>query len=60
MSSNPYAAYRTVEATTADPVTLTTMLYDGAVKALKKARLHHENETRGDSTRDQPGVSDHR
>jgi len=43
MSSNPYAAYRTVEATTADPVTLTTMLYDGAVKALKKARLHHEN-----------------
>jgi flagellar protein FliS len=43
MSSNPYAAYRTVEATTADPVTLTTMLYDGAVKALKKARLHNEN-----------------
>ena len=43
MSSNPYAAYRTVEATTAAPVTLTTMLYDGAVKALKKARLHHEN-----------------
>lgn len=43
MSSNPYAAYRTVEATTADPVTLTTMLYNGAVKALKKARLHHDN-----------------
>ncbi len=43
MSSNPYAAYRTVEATTADPITLTTMLYEGAVKALKKARLHHEN-----------------
>lgn len=48
MSSNPYAAYRTVEATTADPITLTTMLYEGAVKALKKARLHHENgNTRG-------------
>lgn len=43
MSSNPYAAYRTVETTTADPITLTTMLYEGAVKALKKARLHHEN-----------------
>ena len=43
MSSNPYAAYRTVQATTADPVTLTTMLYDGALKALKKARLHHQD-----------------
>jgi len=42
MTNNPYSAYRTVEATTADPITLTTMLYDGAVKALRKARLHHE------------------
>jgi len=40
MTSNPYAAYRTVEATTADPITLTTMLYDGCVKALKKAVIH--------------------
>jgi flagellar protein FliS len=43
MTNNPYSAYRTVEATTADPVTLTTMLYDGTVKALRKARLHYEN-----------------
>ncbi len=46
MSNNPYAAYRTVEATTADPITLTTMLYEGAVKALRKSRLHWENENR--------------
>lgn len=46
MTSNPYAAYRTVEAMTADPVTLTTMLFDGAVKALRKARLHWENGNR--------------
>ncbi|MEO8538879.1 MAG: flagellar export chaperone FliS [bacterium] len=46
MSSNPYAAYRNVEATTADPVTLTTMLYDGCVKALKKAVLHMESGNR--------------
>lgn len=46
MSTNPYAAYRTVEATTADPITLTTMLYDGCVKALKKACMHWENGNR--------------
>ncbi len=46
MTSNPYAAYRNVEATTADPITLTTMLYDGCVKALKKAVLHIENGNR--------------
>jgi flagellar protein FliS len=46
MTSNPYAAYRTVEATTADPITLTTMLYDGCVKALKKAAIHLENGNR--------------
>jgi flagellar protein FliS len=46
MTSNPYAAYRTVEATTADPITLTSMLYDGCVKALKKACLHYENGNR--------------
>lgn len=46
MSNNPYATYRAVEATTADPITLTTMLYDGCVKALKKAALHLENGNR--------------
>lgn len=46
MSQNPYAAYRTVETTTADPITLTTMLYDGCVKALKKACIHFENGNR--------------
>ena len=46
MSTNPYAAYQTVDATTADPVTLTAMLYDGCVKALKKAALHFENGNR--------------
>jgi len=46
MTNNPYAAYRTVEATTADPITLTTMLYDGCVKALKKACIHWENGNR--------------
>lgn len=46
MSNNPYAAYRTVETTTADPITLTTMLYDGCVKALKKACIHWENGNR--------------
>jgi flagellar secretion chaperone FliS len=42
MSVNAVQAYRTVDATTADPVTLTTMLYDGAIKAVKKSRLLHE------------------
>lgn len=46
MANNPYAAYRTVEATTADPISLTTMLYDGCVKALKKAAIHFENGNR--------------
>lgn len=46
MSNNPYAAYRSVEATTADPITLTTMLYEGAIKALRKSRLHWESGNR--------------
>jgi flagellar protein FliS len=46
MANNPYATYRTIEATTADPVTLTTMLFDGCVKALKKATLHLESGNR--------------
>lgn len=46
MSTNPYAAYNTVGTTTADPVTLTTMLYDGAVKAIRKAKIHFEAQNR--------------
>lgn len=46
MSTAAYDAYQTVQATTADPVTLTTMLFDGAVKAIRKARLHHEGNNR--------------
>jgi flagellar protein FliS len=39
MTTEGYNAYRTVGTTTADPVTLTTMLYDGALKALRRARM---------------------
>lgn len=39
MTTEGYTAYRTVGTTTADPVTLTTMLYDGALKALRRARM---------------------
>lgn len=41
---NPSAAnaYRTQGILTADPVTLTTMLYDGALKAIRKARILQE------------------
>lgn len=47
MSTNAYAAaYTAVGTHTADPITLTTMLYDGAVKAMKKARLHFEGGNR--------------
>lgn len=42
MSSQGHSAYQTVTALTADPVTLTTMLYEGAVKALRKAQILHE------------------
>lgn len=42
MTTNAVDAYRTQGILTADPVTLTTMLYDGALKAIRKARLHHE------------------
>jgi flagellar protein FliS len=41
-----YNAYKTAEITTADPVTLTTMLFDGAIKAMKKARIFHESGNR--------------
>lgn len=46
MTTKAYDAYRTVEATTADPITLTTMLFDGGVKAIRRARLHHESDNR--------------
>lgn len=46
MSTNPYAAYSTVGTTTADPITLTTMLFDGAIKAIRKAKLHFEAQNR--------------
>jgi flagellar protein FliS len=42
MSTYAANAYRTVTTATADPVSLTTMLYDGALRSLKKARLFHE------------------
>lgn len=43
---NGYDAYRTVTTTTADPITLTTMLFDGGIKAIRKAQLHHESGNR--------------
>lgn len=46
MSRNPVAAYSSTSVLSADPVTLTTMLYDGALKAIRKARLHHESKNR--------------
>lgn len=46
MSTNPYAAYSTVGTTTADPITLTTMLFDGAIKAIRRAKLHFEAQNR--------------
>ena len=39
MSSNPYDAYHTVRTTTADPITLTTLLFEGCLKAIRKGRL---------------------
>lgn len=46
MSTKPFDAYRTVPTTTADPITLTTMLFDGGVKAIKRARMHFEGQNR--------------
>lgn len=37
-----YAAYRNTTITTADPVTLTTMLFDGALRAMRRARLRFD------------------
>lgn len=46
MRNSGYNAYKSSEVLTADPVTLTTMLYDGAIKAMKKARIFHESGNR--------------
>ncbi len=46
MSNSAMDAYRTAPILTADPVTLTTMLYDGALKAMRKARRFHESGNR--------------
>lgn len=46
MSTNAYNAYRTAGISTADPITLTTMLYDGALKAIKKARMYSRDGNR--------------
>ncbi|GAB4333228.1 MAG: flagellar export chaperone FliS [Dehalococcoidia bacterium] len=42
MSTTGADAYRDTAIVSADPVSLTTMLYDGALRALKRARLHYE------------------
>jgi len=42
MTQNAFDAYTTAGILTADPVTLTTMLFDGALKAMGKARIHHD------------------
>ncbi len=42
MSRNAYDAYSNTSVLSADGVTLTTMLYDGLLKSIKKARLFHE------------------
>jgi flagellar protein FliS len=46
MQKNPYAAYSSTSVLSADGVTLTTMLFDGGLKAIRKARLHHESGNR--------------
>jgi flagellar protein FliS len=43
MGGNAYSAYQSVGTSTADPVSLTTMLYDGAITAIKKSRLAIED-----------------
>lgn len=46
MSTNGYDVYKTIDVTTASPVTLTTMLFDGALKATKKARFAYQDGNR--------------
>ncbi len=43
MTTNGYSVYKKIDITTASPVTLTTMLFDGALKAIKKARLLYQD-----------------
>jgi flagellar protein FliS len=42
MSADALAAYKASKVTTADPVTLVVLLFEGALKAVRKARIHHE------------------
>ena len=46
MSTDGHMAYKVAATTTADPITLTTMLFDGGIKAIRKARIHFENDNR--------------
>ena len=46
MSNSALDAYSTAPILTADPVTLTSMLFDGALKAMRKARRLHESGNR--------------
>lgn len=53
MNRNPYSAYRETSIASADPITLTTLLFEGALKAIRKARLHLDSGNRkafGDET----------
>lgn len=42
MENKAIAGYKSASITSADPVTITTMLFDGCVKALKKSQLHEQ------------------
>jgi flagellar protein FliS len=43
MSADALAAYKSSKVTTADPISLVVMLFEGALKAVRKARIHHES-----------------
>jgi flagellar protein FliS len=43
MSREAMAAYKSSKVTTADPISLVVMLFEGALKAIRKARIHHES-----------------
>jgi len=42
MTPSKVAAYRQTTIATADPVAITTMLFDGALRAMRRARMRHE------------------
>ncbi len=42
MPVKAHDVYHQVRTTTADPIELTTLLFDAAVNALRKARIHHK------------------